>query len=66
MEGGSGDAHSHLAAVECELNDEDGVLGQETHEHDERDLHIDVVLRLSEDGAEYLAGQAGEVTEAAH
>ena len=66
VEGGSSDAHSHLSAVECKLYDEDGVFRQETHEHDERDLHVDVVLGLSENGAENLTHHTGNVAQAAH
>ena len=32
-----------LTTVEGELYDQDGVLRQQTHQHDQRDLHIDIV-----------------------
>ena len=41
-------AHTHFAAVEGELYDQDGVLGQQTHQHDKCNLHVDVVRHGSQ------------------
>ena len=38
-----GDTHTHSAAFEGKLYNQDGILGQQTHQHDEGNLHIDVI-----------------------
>ena len=37
------DSHTCLAALKGELNNQNGVLSQQTNQHDERNLHVDVV-----------------------
>jgi ribonuclease T1 len=37
------DAHTHLTTVEGKLYNQDRVLCQQTHQHDQRNLHIDIV-----------------------
>ena len=42
------DSHTHLTALKGKLHNKDGVLCQQTDKHDERNLHVDVVV-VSED-----------------
>ena len=43
------DAHTHLTTVEGKLYNQDRVLCQQTHQHDQRNLHIDCLLYTSPD-----------------
>ena len=41
--GRPGDGHTEFAALQCELHNQNSILGQQSDKHDQRNLHIDVV-----------------------
>ena len=72
LQGGVAHRQAGLALVLGELDDEDGVLGRQAHEHDDADLGVDVVDGLAageeaqgqpQEGPEDAQGQAQQHAE---
>ncbi len=47
-------------ALAGKLNDKDGVLRRETDQHDDPDLHVDIVIEAPQQGGKECAEDAGE------
>ena len=46
--GSPGNTHTHTATFEGKLYDQNSILCQQTHQHDQRDLHINVIRHCAQ------------------